>query len=59
MNETYYAYARGYYHGLEVGIRQNPYDGFKPEEAPLHQFYNWGYDKGVDDYCMSDDEGVI
>ena len=48
-NNTYEAYAIGYYHGRACGIEVNNYD-----DSSLRVLYTLGYERGVADYCEYD-----
>jgi hypothetical protein len=47
MNNTYDAYAIGYYDGRHNGVENNVYD-----ESKLRVLYTMGYERGVADYCF-------
>ena len=52
-NETYYAYALGYYHGRNDGVEDNPFD---PNDLQRF-YYKRGYDRGIVDYCYHELDG--
>jgi hypothetical protein len=47
MDNTYEAYAIGYYDGRNNGVENNVYD-----ESQLRFLYTTGYERGVADYCF-------
>ena len=53
--KPYIAFATGYYDGRAIGVYNNPYEMIivSPE---LSYLYRQGYDRGVADYCESDEE---
>jgi hypothetical protein len=46
-------YCKGFVHGYEEGVSDNPYDGgsFDYEELYRHLQYKIGYNAGVEEYC--------
>lgn len=48
-NNTYEAYAIGYYYGRTCGIENNNYD-----DSSLRVLYTLGFERGVADYCEYD-----
>lgn len=47
IDNTYEAYAIGYYDGRNNGIENNHY-----EDSSLRVLYTMGYERGVADYCF-------
>lgn len=46
VNDTHYAFAKGYYDGLVDGIENNIY-----KQDLMRYFYRNGYDAGIAEYC--------
>lgn len=57
LNPRNIGYCKGFVHGYEEGIRNNPYDGWegKGQELLNHIQYDIGYDAGVEEYCKEID----
>ena len=55
-NERNIGYCKGFVHGYDEGISNNPYDGgsFNEEEQYRHLQYKIGYDAGVAEYCKDE-----
>ena len=49
--DKFYAYALGYYQGMEIGYFEN--DNYHTWGDDCQLLYKQGYDRGLSDYCLT------